>query len=185
MRSFLKICGSIKTDKNFLANTLLDFKDKFIAVECLAVHLKILSKRGNAYDESEIRLRFNSISKAVFKRIIAFQDDVFIIRSQFRRHQDTIDDNVPLMHKSGQNKFGPALIKICCTTAEMRFQAKQMSVRPIGSKQGFPWEFFAADLIAHLNVLMSPHVVVNRSRQCIKSKNLQPFSPLFVPCVSI
>ena len=67
----------------------------------------------------------------------------------------------------------------------MRFQTEQVSIRPIGSKQGFPREFFAADLIAHLNVLMSPHVVVDCGRQRIESENLQPFSPLFISCVGI
>ena len=67
----------------------------------------------------------------------------------------------------------------------MRLQTEQMSLGIIGPEQGFSREPLAGDLVAHLVILMGPHIVADRGGQRIECQHLQPFRPLAVSCAGI
>ena len=60
-----------------------------------------------------------------------------------------------------------------------------MGIRLIGTEDGLSGKALAGDLVAHLVILMDPHIVADGSRQGIECQYLQPLHPLFVAGVRI
>ena len=60
----------------------------------------------------------------------------------------------------------------------MRFLVVRAEKRP-------PREFLAGNLIAHLHVLVRPHILADGRRQSVKRQHLQPFRPFAVAGVRV
>src|SRR5947207_10159567 len=73
------------------------------------------------------------------------------------------------------SKFGPALVHIGGTAAKVWFQSKDVGLRPIGGVDGVLGDG-TNDLVDLLVVLVSPHIRLEGSGECIESDALQAIS---------
>ena len=70
---------------------------------------------------------------------------------------------------------------VCRAAAKMRLQSKHVRLTVIATKQGTPRKSLAGNLIAHLIVLMGPHILADGCRPGIKGHDLQPLCPFVLP----
>lgn len=90
------------------------------------------------------------------------------------------DHRVAPMQESGQRQLGPALPEVGRAAAIVRLQPEQVRVRAVGAEHRFAREGLAGHLVAHLHILVRPHVVAARGGQGVEGRKLQPFEPFFV-----
>ena len=84
------------------------------------------------------------------------------------------------MHIGAERKLRPALMHIGRTTAKVRLKSEEMRLAVVRSEYGFTGETLAGYLIAHLIVLMRPHIVAYSSRERVECEDLESLRPFVV-----
>ena len=184
VRALFKLRNSFKFHKNLLF-AARNVKAQLSFAEGFTVDFHIFGKGRDPHNKREVFVGGYFVPCAVFERILRFQKNVHAVGMKLTRHHHRIDDGVFFVHKCAQSKFGPALTEVCCAAAEMGLQTKQMRLSVVRSENRMTKEFFAADLIAHLIVLVGPHVLADGGRQCVERQYLQPLCPFAVAGVGI
>ena len=121
------------------------------------------------------------VAEGRLKGIFCFQGDMGCITVQLRGDGQNADNGVSAVHKGRLGKFRPALVKVCGAAAVIGLQAEKMCLTAVGAEKGLSGESLAGNLIAHLIVLMGPHILADGCRQGIKGHDLQPLCPFILP----
>ena len=82
------------------------------------------------------------------------------------------------MHKRAEGKFRPRLIEVSRATAVVRLKAEKVRLAAVCAEERLAREALAGDLVAHLHVLVRPHILGGGCGQTVEACLLKNVKPL-------